>query len=64
MSHPSRGRNLAEWADLVGASLPDSVDERGDDDEGAGTPANGPRERATLRQRSWTDFAADPERNE
>ncbi|MFB6250271.1 MAG: hypothetical protein ABEI27_01060 [Halobellus sp.] len=27
MSHRSRDRNLSEWADLVGASLPDSVDD-------------------------------------
>ncbi|WP_049985503.1 hypothetical protein [Halobellus rufus] len=28
MSHRNHGRNLTEWADLIGASLPESVEER------------------------------------
>jgi len=30
MSHRRRDRNLSEWADLVGASLPDSVEDADD----------------------------------
>ncbi|MFA1609791.1 hypothetical protein [Halobellus rubicundus] len=30
MSHRSRDGNLSEWADLVGASLPDSVEDADD----------------------------------
>ncbi|MFC6874038.1 hypothetical protein [Halobellus marinus] len=30
MSRHNRGQNLSEWADLVGASLPDSVEDLDD----------------------------------
>jgi len=38
MSHRNRGQNLSEWADLVGASLPESVESAGGfDDRDTGT---------------------------
>ncbi|WP_144904621.1 hypothetical protein [Halobellus captivus] len=39
MSYRSHGRNLSEWADLIGASLPDSVEER--ENASAGFDADG-----------------------
>ena len=39
MNRHNRGRNLSEWADLVGASLPDSVGDP--DDAGSGVDAYG-----------------------
>mgnify|MGYP006304434541 FL=1 len=54
MSHRSRNRNLSEWADLVGASLPDSVE----DPDGTGAPAE------PYRGRDSADaFGADTDRS-
>jgi len=37
MSHRNQRENLSEWADLIGASLPDSVEDR--EDAASGTDA-------------------------
>ncbi|WP_336023949.1 hypothetical protein [Halobellus salinisoli] len=63
MSHRQTGRNLTEWADLIGASLPDSVEERESvsgelPDDGFG---GGFRER--IVDRSDYEFTAEPDEN-
>jgi len=57
MSHRSHGQNLSEWAELIGASLPDSVEDL--EDASAGSEAYGVEALDAL----GSEFGAEPERN-
>ena len=57
MSHRNQKQNLSEWADLIGASLPDSVEDL--EDASAGSEAYGVEALDAL----GSEFGADPERN-
>ncbi|WP_256288470.1 hypothetical protein [Halobellus inordinatus] len=57
MSHRSHSQNLSEWAELIGASLPDSVEDL--EDASAGSEAYGVEALDAL----GSEFGADPERN-
>ncbi|MGQ4557090.1 hypothetical protein [Halobellus sp. GM3] len=48
MSHRNRGQNLSEWADLVGASLPESIEE-----------VDNGESRSDARERVWSEFGSD-----
>ncbi|SDX73961.1 hypothetical protein [Halobellus clavatus] len=58
MSHRSRDRNLSEWADLVGASLPDSVEDSN------GTSASGDAYRSPESFDAFgTEFGSETDRS-
>jgi len=69
MSRQNHGRKLTEWADLIGASLPDSVAEcedasaefYGEDGFGGGL---GDEIGGDITNRSGYEFAANPDESE
>ena len=58
MSHRNQKQNLSEWADLIGASLPDSVEDRED-----GGPTADAYGREGRRNGFGSEFAVDTDGN-
>ena len=58
MSHRNQRQNLSEWAELIGASLPDSVEDR----EDAGSTAD-VYAREDHRDGFGSEFGVDSDRN-
>jgi len=58
MNHRNQRQNLSEWAELIGASLPDSVEDR----EDAGPPADA-YAGEDRRDGFGSEFGVDADRN-